>query len=72
MILFTLARNGRWNPEPVLERVDRQEFAVILLQVLEGNIRFSPEAIARIQARYRVVGRAGVDLILLPDPGAGP
>jgi len=72
MILFTLARNGRWNPEPVLERVDRQEFAVIFLQVLEGNIRFSPQAIARIQARYRVVGRAGVDLVLLPRPRAGP
>ncbi len=72
MILFTLARNGRWDPEPVLERVDRQEFAVIFLQVLEGNIRFSPEAIARIQARYRVEGRAGVDLVLLPRPRANP
>lgn len=72
LILFTLARSGRWDPEPVLRRVDRQDFAVIFLQVLEGNLRFSPEAIARIAASYQVVGRVGVDLVLLPRPRPSP
>lgn len=66
LILFTLARSGRWDPEPVLQRVDRQEFALILLQALEGNVRFPPAAIARILAAYEPAGRAGSDVVLLP------
>lgn len=71
LILFTLSRSGRWDPEPLLQRVDRQEFALILLQALEGNVRFPPEAVARILARYEPVGKAGRDLILVPRDGSG-
>ena len=65
-LLFALAETGRWDPEPLLERVDQGAFALILLQRLDDNLRFPPQAMRRILARYRAAGVAGADTVLVP------
>ncbi len=69
-LLFTLARSGRWNEGPVLERIDQGGFALVVLQRLGPNLRFPPRVMHRILARYQVVGRAGEEYVLAPRPAA--
>jgi hypothetical protein len=69
---FKLAEMGLWDEEPLLRRIDQGFFDVILLQKVEGNIRFPPRVLRRILRSYAQVGRAGVDRVFIPRARARP
>ena len=66
---FRLATKGLWNPHPFEEMVTQHRFVVITLQRLDGsNLRFPLDALSLVTANYHVVGRIGLDFVLLPNP----
>jgi len=62
-----VAQIGKFDEQThLIQRIANREFAVILLQVTWGNLRFSPQAIGTILEHYEQVGKAGVDNVFLP------
>lgn len=64
-----LSGRGLWDEGPLLEAIADRRFGVILLQRVEGNIRFTPRVVGTILAHYRRVGEVGGEHLFVPqDP----
>lgn len=69
---FGLAGRGLWSEDALLEALHRRVFAAVLLQKLEGNIRFSPRVLEAVQRDYRLQARVGPELLFVPAGQEGP
>ena len=69
-IMFTLARTGGWDERPFVERLDRGEYAAVILPSTAESDGLLTEAIERaITSRYRETDRIGVYHIYRPVDG---
>ncbi|HSE03825.1 MAG TPA: hypothetical protein VLK35_06685, partial [Methylomirabilota bacterium] len=68
-----LARAGRWNQRPLLDDIERQAFAAILIFTISEfplhRQRWTDEMLAAIERRYVVVERVGGTLVFRPRRG---
>ena len=68
-----LARAGRWDQRPLLDDLERQAFAAILIYEIPDvplhRERWTDEMLAAIERRYAVTERIGQTLVFRPRPG---
>jgi hypothetical protein len=68
-----LARAGRWDQRPLLDEIERQAFAVILIFTIPEmplhRERWTDEMLEAIGRRYAVSERVGQTLVFRPHPG---
>jgi hypothetical protein len=72
-----LAYNGLWDEKKILDRLDRKEFPLILLETnlwrFRQTSRFTPGFVAHLRANYRPVKIIAGQILCLPlAPGKAP
>lgn len=65
---FGLTGRGLWDETLLLTALEEKRFGVILLQRLEGNIRFTPRVVGTILRHYRLAGQVGGEYLFVPAP----
>ena len=63
---YFLSQSGIWNEQGLIDRLDRHEFPLVILQVADGNLRFSPRVIKAVLKNYSKVAEAAVDSVYRP------
>jgi hypothetical protein len=68
-----LARAGRWDQRPLLDDIERQAFAAILIYAIPEvplhRDRWTDEMLRAIEQRYTVSERVGQTLVFRPRRG---
>ena len=68
---YFLSQSGKWNEQELIDRIERREFPLMVFQVAEGNLRFSPRVMQAVLKNYSKVAEAAVDSIYRPRTTAG-
>jgi len=70
--LTQLARHGLWDPTPVIERLERREYEVVLVYRVPWSplheTRWTPEMLERLERGYRPAGNVGHTVVYRPRP----